>query len=202
MSDSTPAASGSFTLTVTVRNRGDAESEATMLRYYRSSSDAISAGDEELGAKQVGELAPGGASEESIDLRAPPTAGTYHYGACVDSLTEESVRDNNCSPSVSIRIDAGGQSRPPRNARATITFEGPHNRVTWGPVSEATFYRVNYCWNPVEGGVCGFVFGYNVIASVVADTTYLHRNVARPPPGLTYWYYYIVQACNVAVVHH
>ena len=43
-------------------------------------------------------------SAESIDLTAPSTAGTYYYGACVESVPDESDTSNNCSPAVAVTV--------------------------------------------------------------------------------------------------
>ena len=42
--------------------------------------------------------------DESITLTAPSTAGTYYYGACVDSETGESDTTNNCSAAVTVTV--------------------------------------------------------------------------------------------------
>ena len=196
VNDASPAAGASFTLSVTVRNRGDAQSNATTLRYFRSSNETISASDEEVGTDAVGGLAASGTSEESIDLTAPTTAGTYHYGACVDSIAQESDGDNNCSRAVTITVGDGGQTPPTRNARASLSREGSGIRIRWPPVSRATFYKVNYCWGLVPAGVCNMTSDYRVVANEVTDTTYLHTNPHRGPPGLPTFHFYIVQACN------
>ena len=198
VSDATPAAGDTITLSVTVRNRGDAQSGGTTLRYYRSSNETITPSDEEVGTDAVGALPSGSTSEESITLRVPLVAGVYHYGACVDPLAEESDGDNNCSRPVTITIDAGGQSPPRNNADYSVAFPGNNNRLTWRPVSGATFYNVHFCWDSFPGGKCDFVNSYRKIASAVTDTTYLHVNPGRPPAFVPRWYSYIVQACNVA----
>ena len=41
---------------------------------------------------------------EGIDLTAPSTAGTYYYGACVDTVTGESDTTNNCSGSLAVTV--------------------------------------------------------------------------------------------------
>ena len=43
---------------------------------------------------------------ESISLTAPSTAGTYYYGACVDSVSGESDTTNNCSGAVTVTVGA------------------------------------------------------------------------------------------------
>ena len=95
--DSSLETGDSFTLSVTVLNSGSGTSAATTLRYYRSSDSTISSVDTEVGTDSIGTLGPSGTEAESISLTAPSTAGTYYYGACVDSVTGESDTNNNCS---------------------------------------------------------------------------------------------------------
>ena len=104
VSDSVPVAGARFTLSATVRNAGDGASEATTLRYYRSEDAAITKTDMDVGTGAVAELAASGTSSESVSLTAPSTAGTYHYGACVDAVAGESDTANNCSSSVRIEV--------------------------------------------------------------------------------------------------
>ena len=104
VSDSSPIAGASFTLSATVRNQGDGSSAATTLRYYRSADATITSTDTEVGTDAVGSLAASGTSDESIDLTAPSSPGTYYYGACVDDVTGESDTSNNCSSAVTIAV--------------------------------------------------------------------------------------------------
>ena len=90
-----------FELTATVGNRGG-DASATTLRYYRSAGAAITAADAELGTAGVSALAAGDVETDSLGLSAPAQAGTYHYGACVDAVAEETKTANNCSASVAI----------------------------------------------------------------------------------------------------
>ncbi len=106
VSDSSPTAGTSFTLSATVRNQGGAASAATTLRYYRSTNSTISSADTQVGTDSVGGLAASGTSAESISLTAPSTAGTYYYGACVDSVSGESNTTNNCSSGVTVTVEA------------------------------------------------------------------------------------------------
>ena len=106
--DDTPDAGASFTLSATVRNRGDGQSAATTLRYYQSSNSTISDADTEVGTDPVGGLTASATSAESTALTAPSSAGTYYYGACVDSVTGESSTSNNCSDGVKVEVADGG----------------------------------------------------------------------------------------------
>ena len=121
VSDSSPDAGASFTLSATVRNRGDGSSAATTLRYYRSINSIISTGDTQVGTDAVGTLAASGTSDESIGLTAPSSPGTYYYGACVDDVTGESDTSNNCSSAVTVAVGVP----PPEPARPTTVTVSP-----------------------------------------------------------------------------
>jgi hypothetical protein len=104
VSDSSPGEGASFTLRATVRNRGSGASAPSRLVYYRSADSTISTSDTQVGTDQVGGLAASGTSNESIDLTAPSSAGTYYYGACVDPVSGESDTGNNCSGAAVVTV--------------------------------------------------------------------------------------------------
>ena len=104
VSDSSPTAGTSFTLSATVRNRGGAAAGSSTLRYYRSSDDIISASDASVGTDAVGVLGAGASSAESISVTAPAAAGTYYYGACVGTVANESDTTNNCSAAMRVTV--------------------------------------------------------------------------------------------------
>ena len=106
VSASNPTAGTSFTLRATVRNNGGSAAGATTLRYYRSSDDTISTSDTSVGTDSVSSLDAGSTSAESVSVTAPSSAGTYYYGACVDSVTDESDTANNCSTAVAVTVGA------------------------------------------------------------------------------------------------
>ena len=106
VSNSSPNAGQSFTLNATVRNQGNARSAATTLRYFRSADATISTGDTRVGTDPVSGLSAAGTSAESISLTAPSSAGTYYYGACVDSVSGEADTRNNCSAGVQVTVRA------------------------------------------------------------------------------------------------
>ena len=105
-SDNAPAAGARFTLSATVRNQGSGSSAFTTLRYYQSADSTITTGDTEVGTDSVSGLNPSGISAESLSLTAPSTLGAYYYGACVDSVSNESNTTNNCSPAVTVTVGA------------------------------------------------------------------------------------------------
>ena len=103
--DASPFAGSQFTLSVTVTNAGNGASEATRLRYYRSTDSTITSSDTQQGGSEaVGALAAAGTSSHDGGMTAPSEAGTYYYGACVDSVTGESDTTDNCSSSVTVTV--------------------------------------------------------------------------------------------------
>ena len=101
--NSTPAAGATFTLSATVSNTGDGEAAATTLNYYQSTDATITTSDTSVGTDAIGALSASGTSDQSIDLTAP-SSGTYYYGACVDSVADESDTTHNCSGSVQVDV--------------------------------------------------------------------------------------------------
>ncbi len=98
----------SFELRVTVRNQGGSRSAAGTLRYYRSSDATISPSDTPVKTGGVRALAASSSVNESIPLTAPSSAGTYYYGACVDSVSGEIATNNNCSVGVQVTVNGTG----------------------------------------------------------------------------------------------
>ena len=134
--NSNPAAGASFTLSATVRNNGGSEAAASTLTYYRSAAASISTSDTSVGTDSVPSLSAGASSAQSIRLTAPATTGTYYYGACVGTVTNESDTTNNCSAAVAVTVGAPQQpntslspsaidpSVDPSTAVYTVTFQG------------------------------------------------------------------------------
>ena len=138
VSDNSLAEGDSFTLSATVRNAGDGDSVAAILQFYRSADAAISASDSPVGSYPVGVLAASGSSAVSVSVTAPSTAGTYYYGACVDTVTNESDTKNNCSSPVMVTVrEMSGPPdpvvRPPTasdsNPAEVAELERPNLRV-------------------------------------------------------------------------
>ena len=130
VSDSGPAAGGTFTLSATVRNAGGEASAATTLRFYRSTDTTIATSDTEVGTEAVAGLAASGTSSESVSLTAPSAPGMYYYGACVDAVTDESNTTNNCSSSVRITVPEP-QSGPNLVVAASVSDSGPAAGTTF-----------------------------------------------------------------------
>ena len=196
-SDSSPSAGDAFTLSATVRNDGDAEAPATTLRYYRSSNSIISTSDTQVGTDAVGRLAASDTSAESVNLTAPSSAGTYYYGACVDSVSGESDTSNNCSSAVRVTVSGGDtQATPPAPQNVRVARVGSNVRVTWNSSSGATYYDVWRCNDSVFP--CTLRTSWRKVGSSITGTSWLDTNVPTPAPGISVRLQYIVQACNSA----
>ena len=152
VSNSSPIAGASFTLSATVRNQGDGLSPATTLRYYRSTDATITTSDTEVGTDAVGARGPSGFSNHSIGLTAPLSAGTYYYGACVDDVTDESDTSNNCSSAVTVTVVVATldlvvgspsvtDSRPVTGASFTLRAAVRNQGNTSSAATTLRFYR-------------------------------------------------------------
>ena len=106
VTNSSPTAGAYFNLRATVRNQGTGRSGSTSLNYYLSIDATVSASDTQVGTKLVSPLSASRTSAASIRLRAPSSAGTYYYGACVESVSDESDTENNCSAAVTVTVGA------------------------------------------------------------------------------------------------
>ena len=104
VSNTEPTAGTSLTLDATLRNRGEAESSATTLRFFSSTDSEVTASDREIGSDRVAGLPGSGTSSQSIRLAAPSAEGTYFLGACVDAVADEGDTENNCATSVQVTV--------------------------------------------------------------------------------------------------
>ena len=93
----------SFTLSVTVRNQGGTAAPATTLRFYESFDNNITTLDIQLDTASVGSLAPNATTEVNVRVTAF-ALGTYYYGACIDTVANETNIDNNCSTGASVTV--------------------------------------------------------------------------------------------------
>ena len=135
VSNATPGPGEQFTLYATVHNRGTGSSGVrTDLVYYRSTDRRISTSDRREGNTRVSVLDPRRNDNESIDIRAPSNPGTYYYGACVDSVPNESNTANNCSteyatvmvsgrPDLYIRRTTIDDTTPAAGSTIRVTFQ-------------------------------------------------------------------------------
>lgn len=112
-SDATVETGASFTLSMTVFNRGGGAATSTTLLYLRSSDSTISASDTQVGAVPVSGLAAGSSELVSVTLTAPDSAGTYYYGGCVEAVGGESETGNNCSSGVLVTVESPPPPPPP-----------------------------------------------------------------------------------------
>ena len=112
VSDSSVEAGDRFTFSATVYNQGDGAADSTTLRYYRSTDSTVNTNDTEVDTDPVRSLDPAEDGDESERLTAPSSAGTYYYGACVDSVDGESNTRNNCSTSVMVTVTSGEEDAP------------------------------------------------------------------------------------------
>ena len=147
-SDANPAAGASFSLSATVRNNGTRSSNATTLRFYVSTSQAVPASDRtEEGTVATPALVPSGTVNLAKGLTAPATAGTWYYRACVDAVATESDTTNNCGDAVEIEVHAEAAGACRDGIAETVRLEVGEERFTvWvARTSEQQERGLMYC---------------------------------------------------------
>ena len=88
-----------------MRNQGAGDAASTTLTWYRSDDATIDTTDIVLDTDYVSSLDAAETEQESARTAAPQDAGTYYYGACVESVAGESNTDNNCSSPVTVTVE-------------------------------------------------------------------------------------------------
>ncbi len=123
VSDENLSSGSHFTLLTSVTNEGDGDSEATTIRFYRSTDSTITSSDTQQSSSPVIPLAAQGqeVTAISVSLTAPSEEGTYYYGACVDSVTGETDTADNCSASVTVTVTATVTVNRPATGAPTIS---------------------------------------------------------------------------------
>ena len=116
----------SLTVGATVRNQGTGRTPETDLRYYRSTDSTITTSDTEVDSDGIDTLGPTETTTESDGVLAPGDAGTYYFGACVESVARESNTQNNCSGGVAVTVTGSAVVGP------DLVVESPSVRPTVG----------------------------------------------------------------------
>ena len=144
VSDETPSPGSNFSLVARVTNEGDGDSDATTMRFYRSTDSTITGSDTELASVAVGALAAqgNGTSAIVVSLTAPNEEGRYYYGACVDSVTGETDTADNCSASATVNYPAIGTPTISGTAQVGQTLTAP----TSGIVDRDGLTNVSYSY--------------------------------------------------------
>lgn len=174
-------AGGTFTVTETTANQGDAPAAASLTRFYISADQLLDDADIRLaGARAVGPLAPdassGGSTEATIPDNAP--VGRYYVLACADdtAVVAESDETDNCQSSANrIRLTAVDRpdllvdavSEPPTARPAGGSFVAGDRTANVG-VSAAPASRTTY----------------HLSADAVVDPADVLLTGARPVPPL------------------
>ena len=108
-----PIVDEDFSVSIHVKNQGDSRALSPTARFYLSTDVAISSSDTEIGTVRLRHMEAsdhfdGGSIK--VSTTAPSTAGTYYYGACIDSVEGESDATNNCSSGEAVTVAAASGS--------------------------------------------------------------------------------------------
>ena len=160
VNDSTLAFGQPFTLRATVRNQGGGAPEPTVLFYYRSTDATITSDDTQISADAVS-LEASDTSTKSLSLTAPAEAGTYYYGACVQSVSGEHNPDNNCSDAVRVTVSSEFVYTP-----STLSH------MYWTDSEAGTIYRASLDGSNVEVLLTGLGLSFSLALDVAGGQMY------------------------------
>ena len=93
-----------FQISAVLGNQGEIAATATPIRYYLSTDENISTTDTEVHTATLPIIAVDATRQQSRQLTAPDTPGTYYYGVCIDAVAGESDTTNNCSIAVAVTV--------------------------------------------------------------------------------------------------
>ena len=161
--DSNPEAGATVALSATVSNTGGGASEATTLRFYRSTEETITTTHTEVGTDDVGALAASGTNEGSVSVTVPRSMGRYFYGACVDAVADESDTTNNCSAPVTVTVVAPQQ---PEGAPSVRIYSAS------SAVTEGMPVRIGVSATPAPTADLDVYLSYTEYAKSGGQTTY------------------------------
>lgn len=112
----------SFKISAKVKNKGTANADSTILKYYFSSDFFVTDSDIYLGENNLSALLPGETTEKTINAIAPAAAGSYWIGAIVDAVVDEVNLGNNYSHGFQIKVGlTGGGSSTGGDADLIVT---------------------------------------------------------------------------------
>jgi hypothetical protein len=104
VSDGTPDPGESFDVHANAWNIGHGTCEGTTLRFYLSTDSLITPADTQLATRAVNPLMSTDSSQMITATVTVPSVGRYWVGACVDTVTGETVSVNQCSDGIKIRV--------------------------------------------------------------------------------------------------
>ena len=117
----------------TVKNQGSGGAAATTLRYRQSGDNTIGNNDTQRAQDSIGSLGSNQTSGQNASFAAPNQVGTFFYGACVDSVNDESNTGNNCSSAVKVTV-----AQPQNTVVLTAGPSGTPNPVPSGGQANLT----------------------------------------------------------------
>ena len=188
VSDTTPTTTQTITGFATINNVGGAQSAATTLRYYRSTNSTISTADTQVDTDAQAIINPGASVVRSEPFIFSATAGTYWYGACVDTVAGETVTNNQCSSGVQVTVTDVTPPTPDPMTFSVFPYELNTSQIamtatTATDPSGGVQYYLDYTSSPT-GGLGGNDSGWQASASYTdsglqPNESYCYRAWAR-----------------------
>ena len=92
-----------------ISNQGSGASTSSTLKIYRSTNSFISTNDTQVATQPVPALSTSASNSILTSVTVPTQPGSYYYGACVDTVSNESDINNNCSNAILVTVNTGIQ---------------------------------------------------------------------------------------------
>ena len=141
-SPTTISLNGTINLVATVRNNGTATSEQTTLFFYRSDDRIISTSDAPVTrrGKDVNSIPAGNSVDVRVTITGPSSAGTYYYGACIETVSGDTNTSNNCSVGRAVTV-FNFRNVANVSDRGSLELDGAHS-VTTAQIGANTYLFV------------------------------------------------------------
>lgn len=193
VSDTTLLPTQQFSVLAITRNDGDGPSDATTLRYYRSTNSVINTGDTLIGTDAISGLSAGAQQASNDPETAPSSEGSFWYGACVDTVAGEEVTSNQCSSGAQVTVAAVAPAVTTNAVTGIGTTAATLNAAVTPSGASTTLY---FDWgtggqlnNTVTYGSVGSglssVNASKLLQGLVCNTTYQVRARAVSSKGTT-----------------
>ena len=189
--DITVAPGGEGVVEFTIRNAGDAASNATNTRAHQSEDATITTSDRVVSEDiRIEALAPADTATVRLRISVPAgaTAGSTYFGMCVDPVTGEANTGNNCSTAA--RLTISGSNRAPQRVGTirpiSLSVGGNHRDDAADYFTDPDGDELSYSVQSSNPGVASVaISGSIVTVTGVAPGQATLTLTAWDPAGLT-----------------
>jgi subtilisin family serine protease/subtilase family serine protease len=199
----TGAAGAMIAVTETTKNQGAGTSAVSSTGFYLSTNSSLGAGDEFIGSRTVGELAPGGTGTASTMLLIPAhmAPGTYWVIGLADwnSAVVETAETNNDRADGPLRIGGdlvvasmSGPATVTVNSPITVTDSTRNQGLAPVPESRTAFYlSANNTYDATDT-----LLGDRLVGALGPSGSHSASTVLSLPPGTGAGSYFVIAVAD------